>query len=38
MINSTGSTTTVRRLAAAASAQLERIVLELGGLNPLSTA
>jgi acyl-CoA reductase-like NAD-dependent aldehyde dehydrogenase len=34
-INFTGSTTTGRRLAEAAGRQLKRVVLELGGSNPL---
>jgi acyl-CoA reductase-like NAD-dependent aldehyde dehydrogenase len=34
-LNFTGSTATGRRLAAAAGQQLKRIVLELGGYNPL---
>src|SRR5262245_22276553 len=34
-LNFTGSTATGRRLAAAAGRQLKRIVLELGGYNPL---
>ncbi len=34
-INFTGSTATGRRLAAAAGGQLKRVVLELGGQNPL---